>query len=79
VSKWSGLLCRCIGLALHRAQCQDVYRRLRENVLSNVVQQYHASGNQFIWENYRDDDGRGQGTHPFGWSALTALMALEEF
>lgn len=62
-----------------RERCQDLYSRLRENVVSTVVTQYGKLGSEFIWENYSDRDGAGQGTHPFGWSALAALIALEEF
>ena len=56
-----------------------MYGRLRGNVLRTVVGQYGKPGSQFIWENYSDKDGVGQGTHPFGWTALVALIALEEF
>jgi mannosyl-oligosaccharide glucosidase len=48
-------------------------------VVNNVVRQHNKSSSSFIWENYRDSDGQGQGTHPFGWSALTALVVIEQF
>ena len=59
--------------------CEQIYTELRRNVLGNIVRQYSRNESAFIWENYGDSDGGGQGTHPFGWSALTALIALERY
>jgi mannosyl-oligosaccharide glucosidase len=69
----------CRGDGPHRQRCREVYTSLRRNVLDNVVQQYGRNESAYIWENYSDSDGRGQGTHPFGWSALAALIALEAY
>ena len=60
-------------------QCQDVYSKLRSNILTNMWRQFDSPQNQFIWENYSDVDGSGQGTHPMGWSSLVALIALERY
>ena len=55
-----------------------VHDELRKNLLSNVVRQYRETG--FLWENYRDGSGRGQGSHPFtGWTALVVLIAGEAY
>lgn len=51
---------------------------LRTNLLENIVGQYRESG--YLWENYRDDSGKGQGSHPFtGWTALVVLIAGEAY
>lgn len=55
-----------------------IHDELRQNILRNVVQQYHTTG--YLWENYRDENGRGQGSHPFtGWTALVVLIAGETY
>lgn len=55
-----------------------IHDELRHNILRNVVQQYHTTG--YLWENYRDESGRGQGSHPFtGWTALVVLIAGETY
>ena len=57
----------------HRYQAELIYRELKKNVVENVFRQYKKTG--FIWENYNQNNGNGQGCHPFtGWSALTVLM-----
>ncbi|XP_062864317.1 mannosyl-oligosaccharide glucosidase [Trichomycterus rosablanca] len=55
-----------------------LYQELRTNVINNIYKQYQATG--YIWEQYNDSTGRGQGSHPFtGWSALTLLMMGEQY
>ncbi|CAL8462054.1 g1585 [Coccomyxa elongata] len=55
-----------------------IHDELRRNILRNVVQQYHTTG--YLWENYRDESGRGQGSHPFtGWTALVVPIAGETY
>ena len=49
---------------------------LRSNLVRTLVQSFHETG--YIWEQYRDTDGKGQGVHPFtGWSALLVLLLGE--
>ena len=56
----------------------QLYQALRSNILSNVGKQYEETG--YLWENYKDDMGRGQGSHPFtGWTALLVLMESETY
>ena len=60
----------------HAERAGEIYVELRSNIVSNVFEQYQKTG--FIWENYNQDTGVGQGCHPFtGWSALTVLMMKE--
>ncbi|XP_061103094.1 mannosyl-oligosaccharide glucosidase isoform X2 [Conger conger] len=62
----------------YRETAAALYQELRTNVVSNVYRQYMETG--YIWEQYNDSTGRGQGSHPFtGWSALTVLMMSEQF
>lgn len=56
----------------------DAYNSLRRNVIQNIFNQYKRTG--YIWENYNDGTGAGQGCHPFtGWSALVVLMMSEQY
>lgn len=56
----------------------DAYSSLRRNVIQNILNQYKRTG--YIWENYNDETGDGQGCHPFtGWSALVVLMMSEQY
>lgn len=55
-----------------------LYQELRTNLVNNVYRQYMDTG--YVWEQYNDGTGRGQGSHPFtGWSALTVLMMAEQY
>lgn len=61
-----------------REQAAALYRELRANIVRNVFRQYMESG--YLWEQYHDSSGRGQGCYPFtGWSALVVLMMAEEY
>ncbi|XP_060103428.1 mannosyl-oligosaccharide glucosidase [Heteronotia binoei] len=61
-----------------RAEAASLYRELRANLISNVFRQYKESG--YLWEQYHDSTGKGQGCYPFtGWSALVVLMMAEEY
>lgn len=56
----------------------NLYRRLRANLIDNMVGEYQRNG--FIWEQYSDNNGHGQRAHPFtGWSALIILIMAEEY
>ncbi|KAF7217952.1 mannosyl-oligosaccharide glucosidase [Nothobranchius furzeri] len=62
----------------YQEKAADLYQELRTNIINNVYRQYVESG--YIWEQYNDSTGRGQGCHPFtGWSALTVLMMAEHY
>ncbi|XP_063074376.1 mannosyl-oligosaccharide glucosidase [Engraulis encrasicolus] len=62
----------------YQGQAAALYQELRTNIVSNVYRQYMETG--YIWEQYSDSTGRGQGSHPFtGWSALTLLMMAEQY
>uniref|UniRef100_A0ABM5GL04 Mannosyl-oligosaccharide glucosidase n=1 Tax=Pogona vitticeps TaxID=103695 RepID=A0ABM5GL04_9SAUR len=59
-------------------QAAALYQELRANLVSNIYRQYVESG--YLWEQYNDRTGQGQGCYPFtGWSALVVLMMAEEY
>ena len=56
----------------------QVYTELRNNLIKNVLKEYRETG--YLWENYSDKTGRGQGSRPFtGWSALIVLILAEKY
>ncbi|KAM6289128.1 mannosyl-oligosaccharide glucosidase [Aegotheles albertisi] len=56
----------------------ELYRALRQNLVSNVYRQFAESG--FLWEHYSDRSGRGHGCRPFaGWTALIVLVMAEDY
>ncbi|XP_053560379.1 mannosyl-oligosaccharide glucosidase [Bombina bombina] len=62
----------------HQERATRLYRELRENLLSNLYRQYKETG--FLWEQYNDQTGHGQGCFPFtGWSSLIVLIMAEEY
>lgn len=62
----------------YRDQAANLYQELRANLIGNVYRQYMETG--YIWEQYNDSTGKGQGCYPFtGWSALVVLMMAEEY
>lgn len=62
----------------HQDKAAALYQELRTNIINNVFRQYVDTG--YIWEQYNDNTGRGQGSHPFtGWSSLTLLMMAEQY
>ncbi|XP_058240480.1 mannosyl-oligosaccharide glucosidase-like isoform X2 [Hemibagrus wyckioides] len=62
----------------YQEMAADLYQELRTNVINNIYKQYQETG--YIWEQYKDSTGRGQGSHPFtGWSALIVLIMAEEY
>lgn len=64
------------GAAQSRAAA--VYQELRSNLLSTMVDEYERTG--YLWEQYDQDTGRGQRTHPFnGWSSLALLAVAERY
>eukprot|EP00794_Sanderia_malayensis_P005748 gene5748-6451_t len=60
----------------NRALSGEIYTQLRRNLISNVHNNYIQTG--YIWEQYNDVTGKGQGCYPFtGWSALVTLIMGE--
>ena len=62
----------------HKARAAALYAKLRDAIVKNVVYEYRRTG--YVWEQYNDSTGRGQGCRPFtGWSALTVLIMGEKY
>lgn len=62
----------------HAATARRVYQQLRRNLINNVFAEYKRTG--YMWEQYDDRTGRGQGCRPFtGWSALIVLTMAENY
>jgi mannosyl-oligosaccharide glucosidase len=62
----------------HAEEAGAAYAALRDNLLTNLAQQYSSTG--YLWEQYDDTDGAPKGSHPFtGWTALLTLVASEAF
>ncbi|XP_002738764.2 mannosyl-oligosaccharide glucosidase-like [Saccoglossus kowalevskii] len=62
----------------HQQQAATTYKELRTNLINNIIKEYERSG--YMWEQYNDLTGRGQGSHPFtGWSSLVILMMAENY
>ena len=53
-----------------------IYAELRTNIIDNMLKNYETTG--YIWEQYNDINGKGQGSHPFtGWSSLVVAIMAE--
>lgn len=62
----------------YKAKAASVYTELRDNVVNNILDNYSRTG--YVWEQYNDITGKGQGSHPFtGWSSLYILMLAEVY
>lgn len=62
----------------HQALASTLYQELKSNVVTNVYREYVRSG--YIWEQYNDVTGHGQGVHPFtGWSSLVVLIMADSY
>ena len=60
----------------YKEKAAIVYKDLRDAVINNILDNYSRTG--YIWEQYNDITGKGQGSHPFtGWSSLFVLMMAE--
>ncbi|CAN1794618.1 Mannosyl-oligosaccharide glucosidase GCS1 [Linum perenne] len=56
----------------------QIYRDLRSNLIRNVVRNYNQTG--YLWEQYDQMKGKGQGTRLFtGWTALVLLIMGEAY
>jgi mannosyl-oligosaccharide glucosidase len=59
-------------------QAKDVYKELRNNIVTNIIRQYKLTG--YVWEQYNDQSGKGSGCYPFtGWSALFVMIMSEKY
>ncbi|BDD61765.1 hypothetical protein MAP00_006790 [Monascus purpureus] len=57
----------------HQEQAQDMYSRLRRNLVENVFREWKRTG--FAWEQYNPETGQGQRTQHFtGWTSLVVKM-----
>jgi mannosyl-oligosaccharide glucosidase len=45
----------------HREKALQVYQELRKNIIDNMVTNYETTG--YIWEQYNDKTGKGQGIY----------------
>ena len=78
----------------HQTLAGEVYSLLREGVVGNVMKEYYRYPlpgtlcyaydyyyrTGYVWEQYNDKTGEGQGCKPFtGWSALTVLIMGETY
>lgn len=62
----------------YQNQSSQIYQELRKNLINNIYKQYKTTG--YIWEQYNDRTGDGQGCRPFtGWSALVVLLMSEHY
>ena len=62
----------------HSREAERVYHKLRAAVVENVAKEYRRTG--YVWEQYNDETGEGQGCRPFtGWSALVVLIMGEKY
>jgi len=64
------------GKGPYSEKSKVLYSDLRGNLIKNMLKEYKRSG--YVWEQYNDDSGLGQRSHPFtGWSSLIVLIMGE--
>ena len=60
----------------YKEKAKRIYTELRQAIINNILKNYEENG--YIWEQYNDKTGKGQGTHPFtGWSSLVVAIMAE--
>ncbi|KPV71697.1 glycoside hydrolase family 63 protein, partial [Rhodotorula graminis WP1] len=58
----------------YQVRAAEIYAELRNNVISNVFQEWERTGT--VWEQYNAATGQGQRSDPFtGWTSLVTLSA----
>jgi mannosyl-oligosaccharide glucosidase len=61
-----------------QALCEDLYVKLRENLMSNLLK--HWDLHRSFWEHYDDVSGNGLRSQPFtGWTALILNIMSEQY
>jgi mannosyl-oligosaccharide glucosidase len=62
----------------HQKQAQEIYTKLRKNLVENVFNEWKRTG--FAWEQYNPESGQGQRTQHFtGWTSLVVkIMAMPD-
>jgi mannosyl-oligosaccharide glucosidase len=62
----------------YREKARKIYTELRENIVSNIYEQYKRTG--YVWEQYDALTGEGRRSHPFtGWTSLVLLIMAEKY
>lgn len=62
----------------YREKSKEIYEELRKNIINNIFKEYKRTG--YLWEQYNDVTGEGQGSRPFtGWTALVVLLMSETY
>lgn len=62
----------------YREKAKNIYSDLRNNLIRNVVNNYHQTG--YFWEQYDQKTGKGKGTPMFtGWTSLVLLIMAEDY
>ncbi|KAK3817760.1 MAG: glycoside hydrolase [Benniella sp.] len=57
----------------YKNKAKQIYNELRDNLIKNIYSEYERTG--FVWEQYNDETGSGQRSHPFtGWTSMVVLM-----
>lgn len=60
----------------YQTRCDELYQKLRKNLLQNTFQEFHRTG--YFWEQYDDQSGQGMRGHPFtGWTATIVNILFE--
>ncbi|CDP19898.1 unnamed protein product [Coffea canephora] len=62
----------------YRQRAKAIYDDLRNNLIRNVVKNYHQTG--YLWEQYDQQKGKGKGARVFtGWTSLVVLIMAEKY
>ncbi|KAL6519587.1 hypothetical protein OROHE_017407 [Orobanche hederae] len=62
----------------YRDLAKNIYNDLRNNLIRNVVSNYHQTG--YLWEQYDQNKGKGKGARLFtGWTSVIVLIMAEAY